>query len=143
MLATSQFLHVGRQFEKLYNKIIRQVSDTHHLSKIEIDVLLFLYNNPGCDTARDIVELRGIAKSYVSKAVDLLLHKGFLSTSDDAADRRIVHLTIEDCAMPIVLDAKAAQKSILEILYQGISDVEQEQLRSIFTKMSKNIKEAL
>lgn len=143
MLTTRYFLKAGRQLEKLYTRSITQVSDAYDLTKVEVDVLLFLYNNPEYDTARDIVELRGIAKSYVSKAVDLLINKGFLQTETDAKDRRVSHLTIQALALPIVKEARLAQDKLIQTLYQGISEEEQERLETIFTKMAQNVQEAL
>lgn len=143
MLTTRYFLKAGRQLEKLYTRSITQVSDAYDLTKVEVDVLLFLYNNPEYDTARDIVELRGIAKSYVSKAVDLLINKGFLQAETDAKDRRVSHLTIQALALPIVKEARLAQDKLIQTLYQGISQEEQERLETIFTKMAQNVQEAL
>ena len=62
------------------------------LSRAEVDVLLFLQNNPGCNTAREVVELRGMAKSGVSKAVDALVRRGYLAAAPDGRDRRVVRL---------------------------------------------------
>lgn len=143
MLTTRYFLKAGRQLEKLYTRSITQVSDAYDLTKVEVDVLLFLYNNPEYDTARDIVELRGIAKSYVSKAVDLLINKGFLQAETDAKDRRVSHLTIQALALPIVKEARLVQDKLIQTLYQGISEEEQERLETIFTKMAQNVQEAL
>ena len=36
----------------------------------ELSVLLFLANNPALNTARDIVQLRALAKSHVCMSVD-------------------------------------------------------------------------
>ena len=53
----------------------------------EMQVMLFLANNPGCDTARDMVVVRGLGKSQVSQAVELLVGKGFLERSPSRRDR--------------------------------------------------------
>lgn len=143
MLSPTRFLRTEREFDRLYSKMITRVSDDHGLSKIEVDILLFLHNNPGCDTARDIVEMRGIAKSYVSKTVDLLLQKGLLMASEDLQDRRVSRLSVQKSAVPIVQEAKAAQDSLIRIIYRDFTEEEIEQLSSIFTKITKNIKEAL
>lgn len=44
----------------------------------EMHVVLFLANHPAHDTARDVTELRGLAKSQVSAAVDLLAARELL-----------------------------------------------------------------
>ena len=40
---------------------------------MEADIISFLKNNPGKDTAADIVELRMLSKGAVSKTVEALI----------------------------------------------------------------------
>ena len=75
MSNTTEILVSASMFGKLYSKMIMEVADKYSMNKVEVDILLFLNNNPKYDTAKDIVELRGIAKSYVSKSVDKLVAK--------------------------------------------------------------------
>lgn len=89
MISISEFLSITNQFNKLYSGSINAVAAGYGMSKVEVDVLLFLHNNPQYDTARDIVEYRHIAKSYVSKAVELLVKRGALLIREDDKDRRI------------------------------------------------------
>ena len=51
------------------------------LNQLEIDILLFLHNNPDCRTASDICRYRGLAKSNVSAAVERLRVRGVLTVS--------------------------------------------------------------
>ena len=53
--------YCDRQFQPLLEEM--------DLTMREVNVLLFLANNPDYDTARDITVLRGISKSQVSQAV--------------------------------------------------------------------------
>ena len=69
------YLVTGKSLKKAYGKYMEGIGEQYGLSRMEIDVLLFLYNNPGHDTASDLVELRSIAKSYVSMAVESLTRK--------------------------------------------------------------------
>ena len=73
---------------------ITAAAEEQGLTKPEADVLLFLANNPGRDTARDVAELRGLPKSQVSGAVELLAARGLLRRLPDQADRRVVHLIL-------------------------------------------------
>ena len=96
MSNTTEILVSASMFGKLYSKMIMEVADKYSMNKVEVDILLFLNNNPKYDTAKDIVELRGIAKSYVSKSVDKLVAKNFLSIHADKEDRRVIHLKVEN-----------------------------------------------
>ena len=76
-----QILRAARQFERAFAQRISPVLERWSLTTGEMQVLLFLANNPGCDTARDMVVVRGLGKSQVSQAVELLVGKGFLARS--------------------------------------------------------------
>ena len=55
--------------KKRYAQLLDPLCDTWDLNKTEVDILLFLANNPGLDRAADIVRIRHIAKSHVSLSV--------------------------------------------------------------------------
>ena len=59
------FTH-ARTLELLYHKLQSPVLTRYRMTQIELDVLLFLANHPGLDTAKDIVEIRRLNKSHVS-----------------------------------------------------------------------------
>lgn len=140
MLTTSQLLLMARQFERLYGQKIKETAEAYGMSAIELNILLFLHNNPCYDTARDIVEYRFIAKSHVSKAVELLIQKGLLSASEDPDDRRIQRLKIRPDAAAVLAEGCAAQQSLMEALQAGITDQEQKHIEAVLMKLSHNLK---
>ena len=62
-----------RVITRFYDAQRRAVCRKVGISQMEFDILVFLHNNPGRDTARDIVALRGLPKSNVSQAVEVLM----------------------------------------------------------------------
>ena len=95
-ISYAQLAHFSRQFRTHYDRQFLPFLERWNLSMREVHVLLFLVNNPELDTARDVVVYRGLSKSQVSQAVDILCCRGFLSRKADAEDRRVVHLAITD-----------------------------------------------
>lgn len=55
----------------LYSEFVSPVCAKYGLTRIELDILLFLANNTRYDTATDIVEVRFLAKSQVSAAIKI------------------------------------------------------------------------
>ena len=141
MLELSNYVLTTTQFSKVYQSFISKVAEKHNLTNIEIDVLLFLANNPTHDTAKDIVNYRHIAKSYVSKAVDLLLKKNLLNSYVDENDRRITHLVINDSANEIINDGRTAQQAFVNVLHRNISEDDLKRLSAIITQINQNIKD--
>ena len=68
-----------QHYKKYYAAQFEAASAAYGLNQLEIDILLFLHNNPECHTAGDICRYRGLAKSNVSAAVERLRSRGVLS----------------------------------------------------------------
>ena len=98
---STHFLVQFRQLNKLYECMLKEICGRHKLTLIETTIISFLYNNPGRDTAADIVELRMLSKGNVSQAVELLIQKSLLKRIPDENDRRRIHLELLPDAIPI------------------------------------------
>ena len=127
-LSYTRLLQFYKQFGKFYARQSSDFSARTGLSMREIHVLLFLANNPGYDTARDISELRGLSKSQVSQAVELLAAEGFLLRTPDEADRRVVHLSITPAGLPLARECQTIQTACGQRLLAGLSEEQEQQL---------------
>ena len=126
--------------QKGYGRLLEPICRKWELTRNELDVLLFLANNPGYDRAVDIVIHRGLSKSHVSLSVSNLEKRGLLQRREDPEDRRTVHLSLIGSAPEIVQAGQLAQKRFFSYLHQ---DVTQEQLQLMLDfarKVSENIK---
>ena len=75
-MVISDLLSGAKSFHKIYNQSIQTAASRHGLSLMDGDVILFLYNNPDYDTAKDISTFRMLAKSGVSASVESLTGLG-------------------------------------------------------------------
>lgn len=105
-----RLIQTTKMIKHLYGNRCKEISSNYHLTKNEIDILLFLANNQPYDTSRDIVEYRALSKSHVCKSVDSLLRKGYLKGEQDQRDRRLIHLKLQPEAMPAVREAQQMQQ---------------------------------
>ncbi len=90
-----RLIQTGKMIKHLYENRCKEISNKYHLTKNEIDILLFLANNQPYDTSRDIVEYRALSKSHVCKSVDSLFSRGYLKGEQDQRDRRLIHLKLQ------------------------------------------------
>ena len=74
----TRLLQFSQQFGKFYACQFTPLLERTGLTMREVHVLLFLANNPDYDTARDVTLYRGMSKSQVSQAVELLCAEGLL-----------------------------------------------------------------
>lgn len=123
----------------LYAKCIETVCATYRITRMELDILLFLANNPCYDTATDIIEIRFLAKSQVSSSIRLLEEKGFLRKEYTENNRKTAHLKICDAAMDIIHDGQSAQEKFLSVMLDGFSAEEIETIRTYTDRMRQNI----
>ena len=139
----SLFLIFSWKIKKVYEKMFYQVSEELELTQNEIDVLLFLHNNAPLNTASDIARYRAMSKSMISKSVDSLYKRGYLSYDIDELDKRCIHLKIEPVAMPIVKKLHEVQKQFFDILTSNISEEEYKVMETVLNKMYENIVDEL
>ncbi|MCL2757518.1 MAG: MarR family winged helix-turn-helix transcriptional regulator [Coriobacteriia bacterium] len=135
------FLYYVRLIKKLYEQTLQRVADDCGLSLPETDVLSFLRENPGFDTACDIALYREVSRAYVSKAVESLAAKGYLHITKDKADRRYQHLTITEKAEPLAEKLHHAQFMFYETVTKGLTDTEFNAMLAAIEKCANNLAE--
>ncbi len=124
-----------------YTKAIRPVCSKYNMTTAELDVLLFLANNPEFDRATDIVEKRYIVKSQVSTSINLLEKKGYLSRTYKENDRKTIHLVINDLAQNVIKDGQNAQELFFDILLSGFSDDQKILMKRNMQTLVNNMKQ--
>jgi len=129
----------GQQIKRLYEKQFEDTRDRYQISQFELDILAFLANNPDFDTAKDIVEIRMIAKSYVSTSVESLIQKGLLVRVPDNNDRRIIHLHVTEKSASVITDIRLRQNQLLKILFAGMTVDEISMFEALLAKIFNNV----
>ncbi len=144
MPLTMSFLtQFAQRFGKFYARQFLPLLARTGLSMREINVLLFLANHPEQDTARDVVELRGLSKSQVSQAVDLLTSRDILYRTQDQADRRVVHLAITEKGAPLAQEVQAIQAAFGRKLLEGLTEPERTEFLVLLRKVLKNTEQLM
>ena len=133
----------SRGMVKLYNGLFGPLLEKYQLTQLEVDILLFLANNPPFDTARDIVEKRHLAKSHVSAGIESLAGRGLLARVRQEGNRKTIHLKLTGRAAPIVEEGRSVQMRYGQILLDGFSAQERDQLCSFLERVGENIDAAL
>lgn len=143
MKRPTDFLTNIRRIIKLHESMLKGICETYRLSLIEATIISFLYNNPGKDTAADIVELRMLSKGNVSQAVESLMQKSLLQRRQDTEDRRKIHLSLTQAAQPITASLKELFQQFHEELFFGLSNEEMELFDRINEQIIVNTQNAI
>ena len=142
----SDLLTTQRKFMYLYESFCIPLCKKYQLNQSDLDMMLFLANNPSYNTARDVCEIRGMKKGIVSVTTERLVKQGYLIRENDSADRRIQRLYLTKLCQEIVTEGKQMQRHFLEaitselteeeiLLYQKISD----KIRTQIIKLEKEL----
>ena len=123
----------------LYSKCVERVCVKHSITRMELDILLFLANNPCFDTATDIIEVRYLSKSQVSSSIKLLEQRGYLRQEYLECNRKTAHLKICEGAMDIIHDGQKAQEKFVSIMLEGFSQEEVDSMKKHNGHIMRNI----
>ncbi len=143
MQQTNTLLSNIRRIIKLYDNMLKPVCDRYGLVPIEATIISFLQNNPGRDTAADIVELRMLAKSNVSQAVESLIQKSLMQRQQDTEDRRRIHLSLTAEVQPITKDIEAVREAFRKQIFRGFTKEEQQQFSRFNDRIAENTRIAM
>ena len=133
------FLYYVRLVKRLYEDTLADAARNCGLSLPEADVLSFLRENPEFDTSRDIALYREVSRAYVSKAVELLVNRGYIEIERDKHDRRLQHLRITEKAGKATDILHKAQFSFYDKVTAGLSNEEVSAMLSAIEKCAANL----
>lgn len=134
---------IYQPMKKYYASCIAPVMEQYHMTRAEVDIILFLANNPEFDTAKEIIEVRGMTKSQTSLSVASLISKGYLAGSFQDGDRKTIHLIIQDAAKEMIRSGQKAQKLFQLSLEDGLTPEELNIMNKCMHQVGKNIRARL
>ena len=134
------YFDIMAKAQKGYARLLDPICKKYDLTRNELDVLLFLANNPSYDRAVDIVQNRGLSKSHVSLSISNLERRGLLTRTEDPNDRRTIHLALTDSAREVTEAGQMAQKRFFSYLHQGVTQEQIQLMVEFAQRVSENIK---
>ena len=110
----------ARQLLEGYAAAMQPLCRREGLAPNGVDILLFLANNPGLDTARDTCTYRGLKPGIVSFHVEKLVQEGYLLRQPAPEDRRKCRLVCTRRAEPVVQRGRQVQESFFRRMTAGL-----------------------
>lgn len=112
----------------------------HDFSPNELNMLIFLSNNPTINTAKELVLYLGVSKTLVCRSVDRLVEKKLLIVQEDHIDRRMLRLSLSEDANPIIVQLHKIQSDIAQKVMMDIKLQDIEASERVFATIKKNVK---
>ena len=122
-----------------YSAKCRPLCREIQMPQTAFDILMFLANNPNYNTARDIVEIRGLKANLVSMNVEKLVQEGFLKRIPDSKDRRKNVLICMEKSKPVIEKGRQLQKDFFGSLFGGIEEENIRQFNSVLEQLRTNL----
>ena len=132
-------IEFGRKTSAAYAALCKPLCQKLHLPQTAFDILMFLANNPGYQTASDVVEVRKLKANLVSVNVDRLVQEGYLVREADPGDRRRCRLVCTDKAAPIVARGQALQEQFVAQMSAGLAPDVLETFQHCLTAFAQNL----
>ena len=132
-------INFSRDLLETYNVWCKPLCKEIQMPKTAFDILMFLANNPDYNTARDIVEIRGLKANLVSVNVDKIVNEGFLERIPDAKDRRKNMLKCTNKANPVIEKGRQLQKDFFGRVFDGIDEENLRQFYGVLEQLRTNI----
>lgn len=126
-------------FKSAYTKCVEPVCQQYGLTRMELDILLFLANNPEYDTASDIIEKKRLTKSHVSSSVKSLEDRGWIEKVYYENNRKTAHLRILEDAFPAIIKGQHGQKLFIDTLFAGFSDTDRKEIKKLLCAVIQNL----
>ena len=134
-----QVYTAARQLLEGYAAAMQPLCRREGLAPNGVDILLFLANNPGCETAGAICRMRGLKPAIVSFHIDRLVGEGFLQRQPVPGDRRKTALVLTEKAAPVIEQGRRLQKSFADRLTEGLRAEDLAHFRRCVAAFERNI----
>ena len=121
-----------------YKKFSKAAVDSEDISVCGMEILTSLRYYPEKNTVSEIAESVEVSKGLISREVETLRQKGYITTVVDNNDRRILRIYIADNADEII---KKQKKKLCSLMYQIFDNLDEDELltlRKFIATITKN-----
>lgn len=129
----------SHKFLQVYGAWCQPVCQEMGMPQTAFDILMFLANNPDYQTARDIVEVRGIKANLVSVNVERLVRDGYLKREPIAGDRRKVRLVCTEKAQETIAAGRRLQASFFEEIFRDVDEASRQEFYRVIEMIQDNL----
>lgn len=128
----------GRVFKKLIEHRCSPVCEKYGLKQIEVEILFYMSKVPGSITSTNIYHSLNMNKGQISRAMESLCQKGYLSAKSDETDRRMVLFDLTDQAKEVVEEIRLVTGKFRDDIFEGISEEELARFKETGLKILAN-----
>lgn len=129
------------QMRRVYISEFTRRFQEKRFSPNELDLMLFLSNNPSINTSSQLCTCLNVSKALICRSVDSLTAGGYLSSTPDPRDRRVQHLSLTESALPVIEKIRSIRTDLDADILRGIPREELIQVQQTMQKILERFQE--
>lgn len=119
--------------------LFRQYAGELPLTEAQCRVAVYLASKNGEPVSQRQIEAHvGITHPTAKGLLQRMEEKGFVRTAFDSTDKRVKHVYLSELSLDLQEKYGKAVQQVEEILLNGLSEAEREQLRSLLSRVYDN-----
>lgn len=131
------------RYKRMNERKLEKIMQKYDLRKIDVEILIYLRNCKGRDTAKDIAATGMFTKGHISQSVRRMKETGYLNIMTDEKDMRVQHLSLTKKADRVLKDMLSVKREIEQCVFAGVTEEEQRMMQTVLQKMCDNISREL
>ena len=141
MITAAKVYTHSRHFAEAYSAVMAPMCEEIDMPQTAADILMFLANNPGCDTAKDICKYRHLKPGIVSFHIENLVKQGYIERQSVDGDRRKCRLVCTEKSLSAIETGRKLQAEFINKMTIGLSEDEINCCLHCFEVFEKNLNE--
>lgn len=135
-------LYTAHKMRRMLEHASQELMQTSGLRHVELEILFYLSYSGQSNTARDISEAKHLSKAHISKSVDNLRRTGCITLTEDASDRRCLHLALTEKGRSLARSYDKVMSGAVDRLMSGVTPEERAGMQRVLDKIRHNLDEA-
>ncbi len=139
-LDNSLIIPAANEMKKFLELKVSEVFSKYDLRFIELQILIYLkYHQSEGNTASDLINYFKVSKAHVSKSIDNLQQKGYVTLKTDEKDKRVIRILLTETAEEPLEEAIQKFRELKDSLLHGVSKKDLSTMHAVLNKMIVNI----
>ncbi len=134
-----ELVKTARAVINSYKKFSKLSVADEDLSVCGMEILNSLKYYPERNTVSELADSVDVSKGLVSREVETLRQKGYITTSNDENDRRILRISISDGADHVIKKQKQSLYFLMEQVMKDFNDDDFKKFRKMINAVSRNV----
>lgn len=111
------------------------------LNLMELELIVFLHEQPDSNTFTHIMKAKDYAKSHISTAINHLVQCGYIKKTTDSTNKKVHNLHLLDKSAPVIAQYYQCTQRFQENAFAGLDGRDLEIFQQVIRQINENLSE--